>query len=172
MVKLLMSAAAAALLAGPAAAQPDPIFDAELDARVAASIPSSEEVEALAPAIDRMSGALLDLDVGPLMHAADPWRRHRGRHTLRDIAGRDDPYFEHRLRGSIYGTTAGIGRMMDAIAVAAPAMRRSLSQMEREMALALDRAPPRYEDRRYDDDRPYHDDGPYYEDEGDEPYWD
>ena len=165
MIKLLMSAAAVLFLAGPAAAQPDPVFDAELDARVAASIPSSQEVEALAPAIDRMTGALLDLDVGPLMHAADPWR-HRGRHTLRDIAGRDDPYFEHRLRGSIYGTTAGIGRMMDAIAVAAPAMRRSLSQMEREMALALDRAPPRYEDRRYDDDRPYPDD------EGDEPYWD
>ncbi len=62
--------------------------------------------------------------------------------------------------------------MMDAIAAAAPAMRRSLSEMEREMALALDRAPPRYADRRYDDDRPDHDDGPDYDDERDEPYED
>lgn len=168
MVKLLMSAAAALLLTGPAAAQPDPVFDAELDARVAASIPSSDEVEALAPAIDRMTGALLDLDVAPLLDAADPWRRHyRPRErTLRDIARRDDPGFEHRLRGSIYGTTAGIGRMMDAIAVAAPAMRRSLSQMEREMDRALREAPRRYREP------PLHDDGPYYDDWDDEPWED
>lgn len=155
MVKLLMSAAAALFLAAPAAAQPDPVFDAELDARIAASIPPSEEVEAMAPAIDRMTGALLDLDVGPVLDAADPWRRGygpRGR-TLREIARRDDPGFEHRLRGSIYGTTAGIARMMDAIAVAAPAMRRSLSRMEWEMARALREPPPRYDPR----DDPYED---------------
>lgn len=169
MGKLLISAAAALLLSGPAAAQPDPIFDAGLDARVAASIPSSEEIEALAPALDRMTGALLDLDVAPILDAADPWRRHyrpRGR-TLREIAGRDDPGFEHRLRGSIYGTTAGIGRMMDAIAVAAPAMRRSLGEMEREMALALREAPPRYREPP-----PLYDDEPYYDDEDGEPWED
>ncbi len=163
MRKLAIAAAAALFLSGPAAAQPDAVFDAEMDARIAASIPPAEEVEALAPVIDRMTGAMLDLDVAPIMDAADPWRRHygprRGR-TLREIAGRDDPWFEHRLRDSIYGTTAGIGRMMDAIAIAAPAMRRSLAQMEREMGRAL-RAPPRRYDSR-DDERYYDDyDGPY-----------
>jgi hypothetical protein len=167
MRKLMIAAAAAAIVAGPATAQRDPVYDAEIDARIAASIPSAGEVEALAPAIDRATGALLDLDVAPIMDAADPYRRYYGprrERTLRDIAGRDDPWFEQRLRSSIYGTTIGIGRMMDAIAAATPAMRRSFIQMERDVAHAISEAPRR--DRRYDPryDERYDDDDYYYED--------
>jgi hypothetical protein len=166
MRKFVIAAAAAAIAAGPAVAQPDR-YDADIDARIAASIPTAGEVEALAPAIDRTTGALLDLDVGPIMDAADPYRRYygprRGR-TLRDIARRDDPWFEQRLRSSIYGTTIGIGRMMDAIAAATPAMHRSFIRMERDLARAISEAPRR--DRRYDPryDERYDDDDYYYED--------
>jgi hypothetical protein len=168
MRKFVIAAAAAAIAAGPAVAQPDR-YDADIDARIAASIPTAGEVEALAPAIDRTTGALLDLDVGPIMDAADPYRRYygprRGR-TLRDLAGRDDPWFEQRLRGSIYGTTVGIGRMMDAIAAATPGVRRSIVQMEREIERAIHEAPrrgmrqdygydPRYDPRHDNDDRYY-----------------
>ena len=91
---------------------------------------------------------MLDLDVG-----ADP---RRGRSLARAITGRaaarcatspgrDDPDFEHRLRGSIYGTTAGIGRMMDAIAAAAPAHAPlARARWSATMAPRSREAPPRY----------------------------
>lgn len=158
MRKLLIATAASLLIAAPAAAQgdplyeDDPVYEAELDADIAAAIPPGEEIEAMAPMVDRMAGALLDVDVGPVLDAADPYRRHywRGRRTLGELAGRDDPYFEARLRDSIYGTTAGMAAMMDAFAAATPAVRRSLREAER----AIDRAvrESRYRDR-YDDDR-------------------
>ena len=40
------------------------------------------------------------------------------------IGRRDDPYFEERLRSSIYGTTADMGRMMEGFAAAAPLATR------------------------------------------------
>jgi hypothetical protein len=136
----------------------------------AAQAPASpgDKVAAMAPALDRATGAMLDLDVGPIIDAADPYgrgrylRRHR---TLRDIARRDDPYFEHRLRGQIYGTTAAMARMIDAFAAAEPAMRRSLREMEREIDAAVRdtrRPPPPPEvdddwDVELDDDAPYED---------------
>ena len=161
MRRFAIAAVAAALLAGPAIAQPDPLFDDGMDERIARSIPPGAQIEAMAPVIDRMTGALLDVDVGPVIDAADPYARYnyryrRGPRTLGDLAGRDDPAFERRLRASIYGSAAGLGRMMDAIAYAAPAMRRSLAEMEREMDRALRDAPRRdYRDYRYDyrDDR-------------------
>ena len=151
MRKLLIATAASLLLAAPAAAQDDPVFDAELDADIEAAIPPGEEIEAMAPTIDRMTGALLDVDVGPVLDAADPYRRRhwRGRRTLGDLAGRDDPYFELRLRESIYGTTAGMAAMMDAFAAATPAVRRSLREAER----AIDRAIQESRYRGRDDDR-------------------
>lgn len=138
MRKLLIAAAAATFAANPALAQDDPIFDDEPYAELEDALPPGEDVEAMAPVIDRATGALLEVDVGPLLDAADPYRRNgwRGRRTLGDIARRDDPYFDLRLRDSIYGTTAELGRMMDAMAAATPALRRSLQDAER----AIDRA--------------------------------
>ncbi|HST35589.1 MAG TPA: hypothetical protein VLK25_03040 [Allosphingosinicella sp.] len=147
MRKLLIAVAAGAVFAAnPALAQDDPIFDDEPYAEVEDALPPGEEIEEMAPAIDGAAGALLDVDVGPVLDAADPYRRHhwRGRRTLGDLARRDDPYFDARLRDSIYGTTAELGRMMDAIAAATPAMRRSFYEMER----AIDRAAQDYRYRR------------------------
>jgi len=156
MRKFLIATAVSALFAAPAAAQHR------------SSIPPGAEVEAMAPAIDRAADAMLDLDVGPIIDAADPYRppyarRHR---TLRQIGRRDDPYFEQRLRGTIYGTTAAMARMMDAIAAAEPAMRRSFLEMQRGVADAVRAAPPPGPppgdvdddwDRDLDGDGPYED---------------
>jgi hypothetical protein len=130
----------AALLATPAAAQ-EPVFDESLDEDIARAIPPAEEVEAMAPAMDTMVAALLNVDIGPLLDAADPHRRRadhgaRGR-TLRELGRRDDPDFENRIRSSIYGTIANMGRMMEALAVAAPIMRRSLREFERSIEGAV-----------------------------------
>ena len=159
MRKLLFLIGAAAL-AAPVAAQA-PVFDDSLDDDIVAAIPPAEEVEAMAPAMDAMAGALLNVDVGPLLDAADPTHRRYdhgmpGR-TLGRIAGRDDPYFEERMRSSIYGVTSDMGRMMEALAVAAPAVRRSLREFERGIEGAIDD----YERRRPQPRRDWEEDENY-----------
>ena len=146
MRKLLILLGIAAI-ATPVAAQ-TPVFDDSLDRDIAEAIPPAEEIEALAPVMDGMVGALLDVEVGPLLDAADPYHRRYdhgapGR-TLGNIAGRDDPDFEARMRSSIYAVTSDMGRMMAAVAIAAPAMRRSLREFERGIEGAIDD----YESRR------------------------
>jgi hypothetical protein len=124
-MRLLLIAAASAFIAAPALAQPPR---------------PSEQIQDYAPAIDRTADALLNLDLGPLLDAADPYRRHH-RRTLRDMARRDDPDFERRMHATIYDTAATMGRAADAFAAAQPAMRRALTQFERDMAAAM-AAPP------------------------------
>ena len=158
-----MTAIAFAMLAVPAAAQ---------DRAADTARRAGDAVESIAPAIDGAADAMLDLDVGPIIDAADPYRRPyaRSHRTLREIGRRNDPYFEHRLRGQIYGTTAAMARMMDAIAAAEPAMRRSFFEMERGIAEAVRAAPRRRlppGDVDDDWDRDFDDEGPY-----DDPYGD
>ena len=86
--------------------------------------------------------ALLDLDVGPILDAADPYRPHHHRRTLRDMARRDDPDFERRMHATIYGTAATMGRAADAFAAAEPALRRAMTQFQRDMAAAMAAPPP------------------------------
>jgi hypothetical protein len=110
------------------------------------------------------------------MDAVDPLARHPGHgqpgRTLRNMGRARDPYFDQRVRSSIYGTTAEFSRMMNAFAVAAPAMRRSLFEMQRSIGAAIDdyhRRAPRYAPRgpRYEESEPRYDRGrpPYAEDE-------
>ena len=134
----------ATLLAVPALAEPtDPL---EEDIRRA--LPPPAQVEAMAPTLDAAFAALLGIDVGPMLDAADPDRRHpehgRPGRTLREVGRRDNPHFEQRLRGSIRGATADTARMMGALAATAPALVHSLREMER----ALDRSIGEYERRR------------------------
>ena len=123
---LIAAAATAALAAVPAAAQPPR---------------SSEQVQQYAPAIDRSADALLNLDIGPILDAADPYRAHH-RRTLRDLARRDDPDFERRMHATIYGTAATMGHAADAFAAAEPALRRAFAQFEHDMAAAMAAPPP------------------------------
>jgi hypothetical protein len=135
----ILVAAAAAFLPAPALAQ---------------SVPSGAEIEAMAPALDRVTGALLDVDVGGIIDAADPYARRPGYgrpgRTVGAMARRRDPDFDRRLRASIYGGTAQAARMMDAFAAAMPALRHSLDQARAAIGTAIDDyhrgAPPRRDD--------------------------
>jgi hypothetical protein len=128
MRNILIAAALSTLAAAPSAAQ----------TRADQVRGAHEVIDRTAPAVDRATGAMLDLDVGPLLDAADPYGP-RGRHrTLREIAGRDDPRFERRMRASIYGTAAGLSRMIDAFAAAEPGLRRSVRDMEDAIEGAVD----------------------------------
>ena len=137
----LLIAAAATLIATPAFAQGSAPAD-PLEERIVDALPDREQVEAMAPALDRLLGALLNVDVGPIIDAADPYRRGpgygRGGRTLGALGSRDDPYFEERLRSSVYDVTADMGRMMGAFATAAPALARSLRQMEHAVDAAIE----------------------------------
>jgi hypothetical protein len=137
----LMIAAAAAALAVPAAAQPSASAD-EIERDIVRALPQPEQIEAMAAALDRLLGALLTIDVGPIIDAADPYRRGRdyGRpgRPLGALGGRDDPDFEGRLRSSIYDATADMGRMMGAFETAAPALARSLVQMRDALGAAIE----------------------------------
>jgi len=111
-----------------------------------------------------MVGALLEVDVGPVMDAADPYARHPGYgrpgRSLGALGRSRDPWFDRRWRDALYGSTAEIGVMMDSFAAAAPALRRSMREVENSIAGAVyeyraRRADPR---ARY---HPYYDRGPY-----------
>src|SRR3954468_4296747 len=65
---ILIAVAATFFIAAPAAAQPERM---------------SDKIQDYAPAIDRSADALLNLDLGPILDAADPYRAHH-RRTLRD----------------------------------------------------------------------------------------
>ena len=152
-MRRFLIAAAAIAVAGPATAQE--VFTPEMDRDIAAAIPPAEEVEAMGETMDRVLGAFLDIPIGPIVdavEAADPDARRSRRHprdrTLRDMASRDDPYFEERMRDSIHGVAAGMGAMMEQIAVIAPVMRRSLGEMERNVSEAMRDHERRREDRR------------------------
>jgi len=137
MRRMLIAIAATGFIALPASAQPPRL---------------SEKIQDYAPAVDRAADAMLNLDLGPILDAADPYRRHH-RRTLRDMARRDDPDFERRMHATIYGTAATMGRAADAFAAAEPALRRSIDQFQRDMAAAL-AAPPLRRDGRPDDRPP------------------
>jgi hypothetical protein len=127
MRRMLIAFAATLFVAAPAAAQPQR---------------PSEKIQDYAPAIDRTADALLNLDLGPLLDAADPYHRAHHSRTLRDMARRNDPDFERRMHATIYGGAATMGRYADAFAAAQPAMRRALTQFERDMAAAMAAPPP------------------------------
>jgi len=129
---------AAFCLAGPALAQDD----GDLIARdIQRSIPHPAEIEAIAPVVDRMTGALLDVEVGPMIDAVDPYHRRPGYgrpgRTLGALAARDDPYFEDRLGDSIYSSSENLGRVMGAFGAAAPALARSLRQFQAAIGAAV-----------------------------------
>ena len=135
---------------------------------LAQHVPSGAEIEAMAPALDRATGALLDVDVGGIIDAADPYARRPGYgrpgRTIGRLARRDDPYFDARLRASIYGGTARAARMMDAFAAAMPALRRSLDEAQAAIGTAIDDyhrgLPPGSLDDGWDrepEDEPYRD---------------
>lgn len=164
MRKPLAACIAAILAVSPAAAHP---ADDEDSAR---PLPSSRDIAAMAPVLDRMMGALLDVDVGPVVDAVDPYARHPGYgrpgRSLGALGRSRDPYFDRRWRDALYGSTAEIGVMMDSFTAAAPALRRSLREVENSIAGAIDD----YRARRADPRAPYRD--PYDDDDRHDDDWD
>jgi hypothetical protein len=133
------------LAAAPAAAQPYPDEDVYREA-----LPQQHEIERSADAMHRVLDALMQVRVGPLLEAADPEARHdrhRRHETLGDMARRDDPYFDERLHRSVEGVTQGMGEMMTRMARLAPALERTLEDVERSVDDAVRGVPESYPER-------------------------
>jgi hypothetical protein len=176
-LRKLIIALTALTAAAPLAAQP--VSDPR-DEDFVRRLPPPQEVERIGDAIGAATDALMDVDVGPLADAVDPYhRRYRygRRETLGDLAGRRDPYARERMQAEIGAVTVGLGAAVEQVAVLTPMLRRSLEDATRRMEEAIargryarpydrryeDRYDPRDEDGRYDprDDRdPEPDDGP------------
>jgi hypothetical protein len=162
-LRKLIIAVTALAAAAPLSAQPYPD---PRDEALVRRLPPPAEVERIGDAVGAATDALMDVDVGPLADALDPYHRryrHGRRETLGDLAGRRDPYARERMRAEIGAVTVGLGAAIGQMAVLTPVLRRSLEDATRRVEDAIERgryARPyddRY-DRRHDprdDDRDY-----------------
>ena len=151
---LILAAAAALALPAAASAQSSPTFPEEMDEDIARSLPHPAEVEAMAGVAGRAAEAVLDVPIGGVIEAIDPTRRVRRDDTIVDVAR--DPYLRDRVRNSVDDIAIGMGDVMAQVAVVAPALRRSLADLERNLDRAI------YDARRgRDRDRDYYDDYEY-----------
>jgi hypothetical protein len=122
---------------------------ASTDDEMAAALPKQQEIDQAADTLDRLVGALLDVRIGPLAEAIDPERRadpRRRDETLRDMARRDDPYFEQRMRGSIATMRDNAGAMMARLAALAPLLRETMAEFERQVGEATRDLPEDHDD--------------------------
>ena len=155
-MRKLIIAMAALASAAPALGQPhhDP-----RDAEIVRQLPHPGEIERMGDAIGRTTEALMDIDIGPIADAMDPYHRryrHGRRETLGDIASRRDPYARERIRDEIGAISVGLGAAAHQLAVMTPVLRHSLEEAIRGMeeAIARSRHARPYDrdyDRRHDD---------------------
>ena len=171
-MRKLIIAMTALAAASPAFAQPH--YDSR-DEDIVRRLPPPGEVERIGDQLGRATDALMDVDIGPVVDALDPYHRRtrRGPETLGDLAGgRHDPYARERIRGQIGAVTVGLGAAMEQMAVMTPILRRSFEDAARRMEDAIARgrhARPyerdyRYEDRRDPSDEDRHEDDRYERD--------
>ncbi len=170
-------AAASPAFASPAFAQPgyDQRGYGQRGEDIVRRLPPPHEVERIGDSLGRATEALMDVDIGPVVDALDPYHRRyrRGPETLGDLAGRRDPYARERMRAEIGAVTVGLGAAVEQLAVMTPILRRSLEDATRRMqdAIARGRADRPYDrhyegrdyDRRDDDPRDYDHYEPEYE---------
>ena len=165
-MRKLIIAVTALAAAAPLAAQPYPD---PRDDDLVRQLPPPHEVERIGDSLGAAADALMDVDVGPIADALDPYHRryrHGRRETLGDLAGRRDPYARERMRAQIGAVSVGLGAAVEQMAVLTPVLRRSLEDATRRMEDAIargyarpygDRGIPPYEERDDPEFEPDHD---------------
>jgi hypothetical protein len=169
-LRSLIIIASLCAIATPLAAQPV----RHSDVPAARRLPPPAQIEEMGDRLGRAADALMEVDVGPLADAIDPYRRPGRRETLGDIARRDDPYARERLHQSIGSTSAGMAAAMNELAILTPLLSRSIMDaMGRIDAAAHAGAYRRYPQRDvrvYDRDRDRDYDRNYDRDDDDRDY--
>ena len=147
MRKLIVAASALAplLLAAPLLAQPGPD---PRDEKILRSMPHPEEIAEMGETLGRVAEALMDVPIGPIVDAIDPYARGRHRaETIGELAGRGDPYARERVRDQVEAATVGVAAAAEGVAVITPVLRRSLEDAVVRMEDAM-RRPDRSRDAR------------------------
>ena len=103
------------------------------------------QIEAMGGAMDRLLGAVMNLPIGGIAAAMDPYGRGNipPGATVRDMATRDDPFAEQKMRAGIRGATRGVGAMSQALARVMPVLERTIDEFGREVEAAVEQAEPR-----------------------------
>lgn len=156
-MRKLIIAMGALAVAAPLAAQPrpDPGPDPRGD-EIVRRLPPPEEIERVGETVARVSDAIMDVDVGPIVDAVNGPGHRRGRATIGDLATRDDPYARERIQDTARAATIGIGAAVEQLAVMTPALRAIFEDAARRMEDAMR---GRATDRRYEPrDRDRHED--------------
>ena len=144
---LIFAAVIGCALPAVAFAQSSPNFPAEMDQDIVRSLPHPYDVEDAGEKLGDTLGAILDVPIGGVVQSIDPTARVRRDDTIADVAGRDDPEFEARLQDDVRGMSLKAADLVRQLTVAAPALRRSLAELERNLNSAVRRGGP---------DRDYH----------------
>ena len=141
-MRKLLIAGALLCTAAPALAQPPGDYDDE--DRYEAPVPEDaltdpRAVDAAAQSMDRLVGAIMNLPVGGIMQALDPYnmRAYPPNATIGELASRDDPYAMARIHAGIQGATRSMHAVQGAVAHAMPALRRSIEEIRRSMEAAI-----------------------------------
>ena len=97
------------------------------------------EAAEMAQNMDRLVGAVMNLPIGGIVAAVNPEAalEYGPNATVRDMATRDDPDAEARIRGGIRASAAGAGAMSQALAQIMPVLERTMQQVERDMDAAM-----------------------------------
>ena len=135
MRKLILAATTLAF-AAPAFAQP--AYVDPRDQELIESLPHPYEVQEMGDRLGQAVGAIANVPVGGVINALDPYARAHPGATIGDMAGRDDPYFEERMQDQVAGLSLKMADLVRGMAIAAPALRRSLDEIERSLAHAFD----------------------------------
>lgn len=140
-MRSIILAAPLLALAAPAQAAPVPEY---MDPDIARAIPNPDELADIGDLVGRVMGAMLDVQIGGVLDAIDPYGRdRRSGSTIRDLAGPDDPYLEERMRRSIDVAATHAGDVMTDIAILTPRLRRSFEDMSRDIEDATRDLPSR-----------------------------
>lgn len=142
-MRFLIAATAAALIAGPVAAQyrdaPPP--EAELADRLNDPVVQ----HGVAASMSAMLGALMATHVGGFAQFTDPSEDIRPGDTLGDLVAGDDPYFQERAYADARRSTELMGRMAGSFAAMMPELRNTADRMRHEFEV-FDRDYDRYDD--------------------------
>lgn len=126
-MKYTLAVATALLLAAPALAQDDDLWDDD---------PYAAQDETVL-AVDRFMGALLDLPVGRLARAMPDLEIEgdiRESDTLRDMVVRENPEAEEELRGRARMATALVGTVLSEVETMLPALENWAENLGRTLS--------------------------------------
>lgn len=126
-MKYTLAVATALLLAAPAPAQDDDLWDDD---------PYAAQDETVL-AVDRFMGALLDLPVGRLARAMPDLEIEgdiRESDTLRDMMVRENPEAEEELRGRARMATALVGTVLGEVETMLPALENWAENLGRTLS--------------------------------------